>query len=141
MKKFAIYIFSAVLIIGAAFGLTEYLSGTTYVLGAGSTIFVDFVKGSEGETERIYLTHEEEEELKLILLEAERKNKKIKFAPLAQEDIKYYIHLTNEKQGQLFITLGNVNVVYRNSEKGGFEIVDPEGIIAKIDALLAEKGK
>ncbi len=141
MKKFALYIFSAVLIIGVAFGLTEYLSGTSPVLGAGSTTFIGFEKVLAHSKEEIYLTQTEKEELKLILLEAERKNRREKFAPLWQGDMKYNIHLTNEMQGQIFITLGNVNVAFKSSDRGGYEIVNAEEIIAKIDALLAEKGE
>ena len=139
MKKFLIYIISAVVIFAAAFVLTEYLMGTSPVLGAGSTTFIYIEKVSEHSKEEIHLTQKEQEELKFILTEGERKNCREKFAPVWQGDMKYNIHLTNEGKGQLFITLGNVNVVHDGSDRGGYMITNAEEIIAKIDALLAER--
>ncbi len=136
MKNFALYLFSAVLVFAAAFGLTEYLMGTSNVLGAGSTSFLGFEKVSEYSKEEISLTQEEEEQLKLIILEAERKNRRVKFAPVWQGDMKYNLHILNEKQGHFFITLGNVNVVFEDASKGGYEIVNAEEIISEIDKLL-----
>ena len=139
MKKFLVYVFSAVVIFSAAFALTEYRMGTSPVLGAGSTTFIYLEKVSEHSKEEIHLTQEEEEQLKFILTQGERKNYREKFAPVWQGDMKYNIDLVNEEEGVFFITLGNVNVVHDGSDRGGYMITNAEEMISAIDALLAER--
>lgn len=139
MKKFLLYIISAAVIFCAAFALTEYWMGTSPVLGAGSTTFIYIEKVSEHSKEEIHLTQKEQEELKFILTEGERKNYREKFAPVWQGDMKYNIDLVNEEEGVFFITLGNVNVVHDGSDSGGYMITNAEEIISAIDALLAER--
>jgi len=50
--------------------------------------------------------------------------------------MKYNIHVTDHKNKQQFLTLGNVNVVYSDDSKGGYEIINSEEIIAEIDSLF-----
>ena len=55
--------------------------------------------------------------------------------------MKYEINTHVSGEGFRFIFLGNVNMFFEDYSKGGYEIVNAEEIIAKLDALLAEKGE
>lgn len=143
MKKFALYLFSAVLILYVSAAATEFLTGTSHVLSGESFYVYDFYKVSEEEKTEIqeYTNSPKAVELTGILSEIEIKHYRTKFAPVWQGDIKYEINTHVSGEGFRFITLGNVNVFFKDASKGGYEIVNAEEIIAKIDALLEEKGE
>ena len=136
MKNFIFYIISAVLIFAAAFVFTEYRMGTSPVLEEESANLIYIDKVSAHSKEEINLRSEEAQAIIEILSKAERKNYRVKFTPVWQGDMKYNIHVTDHKNKQQFLTLGNVNVVYSDGSKGGYEIIKSEEIIAEIDSLF-----
>ena len=143
MKKFALYLFSAVLILYASAAATEFLTGTSNAFSGKSFYVYDFYKVSEEEKTEVqeYTKHPKAAELTGILSEIEIKHYRTKFAPVRQSDMKYEISTHVSGEGFRFIFLGNVNVFFEDYSKGGYEIVNAEEIIAKIDALLEEKGE
>lgn len=138
MKKFLLYSFSAVLIFAAAFGLTDYLLGTSPVIEKESANMIYIEEVLTHSKKELHLSEEERQAIIEILSKAERKNYKIKFSPVYQGDMKYNIDIVDAKNNVQFITLGNVNVVFKDSSKGGYEILNYEEIIAEIDAVLKE---
>ena len=136
MKNFIFYIISAVLIFAAAFVFTEYRMGTSPVLEEESANLIYIDKVSAHSKEEINLRSEEAQAIIEILSKAERKNYRVKFTPVWQGDMKYNIDIVDAKHNIQFITLGNVNVVYSDSSKGGYEIINSEEIIGKLDALF-----
>ena len=116
MKKFAIYLFSAVLILYASAAATEFLTGTSLVLSEKSFYVYDFYKVSEEEKTEIqeYTNSPKAVELTGILSEIEIKHYRTKFAPVRQSDMKYEISTHVSGEGFRFIFLGNVNVFFED---------------------------
>ena len=136
MKNFLLYMISAILIFAAAFGLTEYWMGTSPILEEESANLIYIEKVSAHSKEEIHFRSEEAQALIEILSKAERKNYRVKFTPVWQGDMKYNIDIVDAKHNIQFITLGNVNVVYSDSSKGGYEIINSEEIIVEISELF-----
>ena len=136
MKNFLLYSFSAVLVFAVAFCLTDYLMGTSPVIEKESANMIYIEEVLTHSKKELHLSEEERQAIIEILSKAERKNYKIKFSPVYQGDMKYNIDIVDAKNNVQFITLGNVNVVFKDSSKGGYEILNYEEIIAEIDAVL-----
>ena len=141
MKKFLLYIISAVVIFAAAFALTEYLDGDTALYLTEKTDIYKVRDESAGEDRPEFYEGENKEELLNILSEIKMKNRKIKVNAVQGDDIEYIIYLYSGETNY-FIYLGKTNFIGDGSlGMGGnaYEIVNAEEIIAKIDALLEGK--
>ena len=108
MKKFALYLFSAVLILYASAAATEFLTGTSNAFSGKYFYVYDFYKVSEEEKTEIqeYTKHPKAAELTGILSEIEIKHCRTKFAPVWQGDMKYEINTHVSGEGFRFIFLG-----------------------------------
>ena len=141
MKNFLLYIISAAVLICAAFGLTEYLDGyyTLYLPEETDVYKVRDEKAGEDLPE--FYEGESKEEIIDILSELKIKHRKTMVSAVQGDDIEYRIYLHNGEK-HYFIYLGKTNFVGDGSlGMGGNanEIVNYEEIIAKLDALLAER--
>lgn len=141
MKNFLLYIISAAVLICAAFGLTEYLDGyyTLYLPEETDVYKVRDEKAGEDKPE--FYEGESKEEIIDVLSELKIKHRKIKVNAVQGDEIDYRIYLHNGEK-HYFIYLGKTNFVGDGSlGMGGNanEIVNYEEIIAKLDALLAER--
>ena len=141
MKNFLLYIISAAVLICAAFGLTEYLDGY-YTLSLPEETDVYKVRDEKaGENKPEFYEGESKNELIDILSELKIKHRKTMVSAVQGDDIEYRIYLHNGEK-HYFIYLGKTNFVGDGSlGMGGNanEIVNYEEIIAKLDALLAER--
>ena len=140
MKEHYLRIIAAALVFGLMIGGAAFFTEPSRVIDTkGETDIYRFFKVHPHSREEIpeCFEGEKEEEILEILKTARKKNYKIKFSPVAQEDMAYNIYL-QDYDDVYFITLGKINVVFEDSSKGGYEIVNAEEIIEKIDALLAE---
>ena len=140
MKNFLLYAFSAVLIFAAAFALTEYLDGDSYLYLPEETDIYK-VRDEKNEEDRPeFYEGENKEELLAVLSELKIKNRKIRVNAVQGDDTDYKIYLHNGEK-HYFIYLGKINFVsgdHLGMGGNAYEIANPKEIIAEID-LLFEK--
>lgn len=129
---------SAVLIFAAAFGLTEYMDGYSYLHLPEETDVYKVRDERRGEDRPEFYDGENKEELLEILSEIKIKNRKIKVNAVQGDDIDYRIYFHNGEK-HYFVYLGKTNFVSGvNLGMGGnaYEMINSEEIIGKLDALF-----
>ena len=138
MKNFILYAISVVLIFAAAFGLTEYLDGYSYLYLPEETELYKVRDEKRNEDRPEFYEGENKDELLAVLSELKIKNRKIRVNAIQGDDIDYRIYFHNGEE-HYFVYLGEINFVSgANLGMGGnaYEILNPEEIIAEIDALF-----
>ena len=142
MKNFLIFALCTALIIGGAFGFSEFFYGSTGIMKSGivDVTGVDIFEGigkvsvlddPEGETE---------EKIIEILSKAERKNiRLLPKEPIEGDLTDYEIGLYfMDIYEQYFVYLGSKSSVYHPESGKSWEITNADEIIAELDALFAE---
>ena len=142
MKQFIFYVLSFALIIGTAFGFSEFFYGSTGIMeseivdvmgvrsfeGIGKT---KLLEDAEGETE---------EEIINILSKAERKNlRSIPTEPIegAREDYEIELYFMDIYEWR-FVYLGEKSSIYDPDSGKSWEIINADEILPELDALFAE---
>lgn len=138
MKNLLVFIFCAAAVFAVAFGVTEYLDGSSPLYISEKTDVYKFRDEQKNEDFPQFYEGEPRAELLDVLSKIERKNHKTRESVLQGDQIKYRIYLQNEKE-TYFIYLGEFNmacVEHPGTGVYGYEIINAEEIMAEIEALL-----
>ncbi|MBQ6877798.1 MAG: hypothetical protein IJO22_05295 [Oscillospiraceae bacterium] len=142
MKNFLFYILCFVLIIGTAFGFSEYFYGSTGILKSGIADVAGIKSFEDGGKTRLLedAEGEVEEEIIKILSKAERKNRgSVSTEPIEGNRTDYEIELYfSDIYEHYFVYLGEKSFVYDIENGKRWEIINAEEIIPEIDAIFAK---
>lgn len=142
MKNFLVFGFCAVLIIGIAFGFSDFFYGSTGIMESGIINIVGVSVFEE--TGKIKIVDEPEDETKEriieILSKAERKNlRSIPVEPIEGNRTNYEIELYfSDIYEHRFVYLGEKSSIYDPKREKSWEIINAEEIIPELDSFFAE---
>ncbi|MBR6657810.1 MAG: hypothetical protein IKL18_06550 [Oscillospiraceae bacterium] len=142
MKNFLVFVFCGALIIGCAFGFSEYFYGTTGIMESGIiNIGGVWVFEKPGKALLVEEPEEEtEEKIIEILSKAERKNRRsTPTEPIEGLRTDYEIEIYfSDIYEHRFVYLGEKSNIYDPKSEKSWEIVNAEEIIQELDTLFAE---